>query len=49
MNLAIEIDAIAYATLNIYNMTKLSLVINPRIQALVDKRKLEITGQKSNF
>jgi predicted SprT family Zn-dependent metalloprotease len=49
MTLAIEIDAIAYATLNIFNMTQLSLVIDPRIQALVDKRKQEIMGQKYNF
>ncbi|HPI99667.1 MAG TPA: VOC family protein [Enterococcus sp.] len=47
--LSIEIDAIAYATLNIFNMTKLSLLVDNRIQAMVEKRKMEIASQKSNF
>ncbi|MDY0139784.1 MAG: hypothetical protein RBR50_08785 [Candidatus Izemoplasmatales bacterium] len=47
--LSIEIDAISYTNLNIYNMTRLKTKINPSIQNLVKKRQEEIKNRIDNF
>lgn len=49
LNLAIEIDAVAYAALNIFNMTKLQLAIDPKMKELVLKRQVEIKETEDLF
>ncbi len=49
LNLAIEVDAVAYAALNIYNMTKLQLSIDPKMKELVLQRQEEIKKTEDIF
>ncbi|MDT8336525.1 MAG: hypothetical protein RQ856_01705 [Candidatus Izemoplasmatales bacterium] len=49
LNLAIEVDAVAYAALNIYNMTKLQLSIDPKMKELVLQRQVEIKKTEDIF
>ncbi|MDY0023968.1 MAG: hypothetical protein RBR66_03465 [Candidatus Izemoplasmatales bacterium] len=49
LNLNIEIDAVAYASLNIFNITKLSLYIAPEMKEAVLKRQDEIKDRDDMF
>jgi hypothetical protein len=45
LTLAIEVDAVSYADLNMQNIAKVNLQIHPLMKDLVLKRQSEIKGR----
>lgn len=49
LTLAIEVDAVAYTTLNMLRLSNLKMQVHPDMKLLVDKRIEEISTRPDNF